>query len=504
MSEPAPMAAGNRPQHQEILMLHQEQNRFYAFCDHVSGLLLLSMVALAPWLFGTVEDWSRIILDGLGITAGGLLALKRAIRWKSGFTPERWHRHAPIEQTKSSRWLTRLMAALTFLLLGYSFTSAWNARAIFNPVGPEFIPIPYIQWLPSSFDQDRSWDLFWMYSGLACFFWSLRDWILGVERDEAEARKADYVPLFPSRLRLLLWVFGLNATLLTLIGIFQRLTNSTQLLWLRNSWLGSPESSFASFSYNGNAAQYLNIVWPATMALWWGLREDNRLKKIGGMKVGSGPQALLLPCVIATAAAPIISLNPGGAIIATLGLLVAAFILYSHFRSTWRVRLLVCTVALAAVGFGILMAGESLLPSLRVLFSNKWVNPQEVHFNAEQMAADYPLGGIGPGAVRSLYFLYRSDPSQPWLAHLHDDWLETRLSFGWVGSMMIVSLLALTLARWFTTVGIVMPWEIVGLFWISLGGCLIHAKFDFPLQVYSVLQAFLLVCAVLSVAARRE
>jgi hypothetical protein len=478
--------------------------RLYARCDGTSGLLLLSMIVLAPWLFGTVEPWSIGMLNGLGFAAGGLLLAKRALRRLCGFDPLRWHRHATAEETRASRWLTRLMVALTFLALGYCLAAAWNARAIFDPEGPDFQSLPFIESLPASFDQDRSWDLFWMYSGLACFFWSLRDWLLGVEAWESPTRKAGFHPLLPSRLRVLLWVFGLNGAALAVEGVFQRLSGTSQLLWLRESFLGSASSSFASFSYNGNAAQYLNLVWPVTLALWWGLREQSRAGWVGGRKIGSGPQALLLPCVIATAAAPIISNNSGGAIIAVFGLCLAAFLLHSHYRSTWRTRALILGTAAAALLFGALLSGESLLPSLRVLFSNRFIDAQEVHNNAAQIAADYPLLGIGPGAFRALYFLYRSDPSDPWLVFLHDDWLETRLEFGWAGSIIIVSLLAVVIARWFTPTGLVIPWEITALLWISLGGCLVHAKFDFPLQIYSILQGFLVICAMLSIAARKE
>ena len=43
----------------------------------------------------------------------------------------------------------------------------------------------------------------------------------------------------------------------------------------------------------------------------------------------------------------------------------------------------------------------------------------------------------------------------------------------------------------------------VMLLWVSLGGCLVHAWFDFPFQVHSVLTLFLVLCAVLSCLSRR-
>ena len=39
---------------------------------------------------------------------------------------------------------------------------------------------------------------------------------------------------------------------------------------------------------------------------------------------------------------------------------------------------------------------------------------------------------------------------------------------------------------------------------IEVGGCLVHAAFDFPFQVHSVLTLFLVLCAVLSCLSQRE
>jgi len=35
------------------------------------------------------------------------------------------------------------------------------------------------------------------------------------------------------------------------------------------------------------------------------------------------------------------------------------------------------------------------------------------------------------------------------------------------------------------------------LVWLALGGCLVHARFDFPFQIHSTLLLFLVLCAML-------
>jgi len=52
--------------------------------------------------------------------------------------------------------------------------------------------------------------------------------------------------------------------------------------------------------------------------------------------------------------------------------------------------------------------------------------------------------------------------------------------------------------------GITGAWQFVLLFWMALAGCLVHARFDFPLQIYSILFLFLLLCAILSTLSLRS
>ncbi len=86
---------------------------------------------------------------------------------------------------------------------------------------------------------------------------------------------------------------------------------------------------------------------------------------------------------------------------------------------------------------------------------------------------------------------------------MHNDWLETLITFGWVGATPIFLTLLLVLAHWFRGGGIHGNKYFVMLLWVSIGGCLLHAGFDFPFQIHSVLTLFLVLCAVLSCLTRR-
>jgi hypothetical protein len=86
---------------------------------------------------------------------------------------------------------------------------------------------------------------------------------------------------------------------------------------------------------------------------------------------------------------------------------------------------------------------------------------------------------------------------------LHNDWLETRITFGWLGLVMILAALVLVLLRWFPRGGIHGSRRFIMLLWLALGGCLVHARFDFPFQIHSILFLFLVCWAILSTLSRR-
>ena len=120
-----------------------------------------------------------------------------------------------------------------------------------------------------------------------------------------------------------------------------------------------------------------------------------------------------------------------------------------------------------------------------------------IYENARQMTGDFPWFGSGPGTFLSVYHLYRENSFEVWEAFLHDDWLETRITFGRVGTTFVLLQLVLLVfwtfrarERWLA------PMLTFSLL-LSLAGCLAHAKRDFPFQTYGVFFTFIVICAVL-------
>jgi hypothetical protein len=68
---------------------------------------------------------------------------------------------------------------------------------------------------------------------------------------------------------------------------------------------------------------------------------------------------------------------------------------------------------------------------------------------------------------------------------------------------MILLLFGLVLTPWFWGTGIGTPWDFAALLGTAMGGCLLHAKFDFPFQIYSITLLFIFLAAVLSSLSKR-
>ncbi len=137
--------------------------------------------------------------------------------------------------------------------------------------------------------------------------------------------------------------------------------------------------------------------------------------------------------------------------------------------------------------------------------SDRLSGRNEVYANARRMANDYVWWGSGAGTFSSLHQFYLQ-PGQVWAAYAHHDWLETRITFGRIGFTLIAVGFVLLFVRSWIGRGLAVIPILLAFWWLALGGCLAHAVFDFPFQVYSIFFLFVLLSSVLLVltGARRR
>jgi hypothetical protein len=503
-----------------VFRLRAHDVQIYRVCDGLTEPLIYLMVLFGPWAFGTTQRWSIWIMNVAGYTLGLLLVIKLSVCAFKGHQPPRWIRLNPprSESTKpESRfqlalWIARGLAGLTSAILGFCLLSAINARATYYSDRRVFEYHDCLQWLPHSFDSTSTWFAFWMYLGLACSFWAIRDWLLGKSRGEelAQWRKPGSTRLnstapVPTRLRRLLWVLAINGGLLAVESLIQRLANSPRLLFLVLPQIHqTAETQFGPYAYRANAAQYFNLAWPVCLGFWWTLNRASAHRK--------GRHVLLI-CGSLMAACPIVSTSRGGAIVAfgmvaLGGLLILAthFLLRAHKTENRRTRSMTLAALLLFFGtallLGVALGWKALKPRLAEIDVG-FAGRERDYETVRRMAQDYPWFGVGPGAYETVSELYLPPTGRFWPAQVHNDWLETQITFGWIGSVMIWTALGLALARWFAPTGIHSGRRFMLLTWMAIAGCLTHARFDFPFQVHSVLSLFLMLCAILCTVSRR-
>ena len=489
------------------------KRRLHRISDGLTEGLIYFAILFGPWAFGTTQPWSIQVMNGVGLALGLLWLAKLFIR-SSGHQPLRWTglpgRGEAGHWLKGERRFTWLLAAGTLFILLYCLISAWNARAIYHPDQWSFEYRHAVLWLPHSYDQASSWAAFWKYLALAGLFWALRDWLLTMSPKEAADLEAKTFSnhgssaRLPVRLRRLFWILTINGTVLACLGLMQRAEGGNKLLWLIEPHIGSGDFHFGPYAYRSNAAQYFNLLWPAVLGFWWASVHSLRRRQAAENSARHSRVAVLLPCVLIMAICPLVSSSRGGAIVLAGNLIMAGgILLLAQWRSHWTAKALTLLLLAGVVGGGALLGWKTLAPRMEMI-QEGYQGREGLYLAGRYMAQDNAWFGTGPETFSTMYQLYRrAGPPDEWLAQMHNDWLETRITFGWLGATPIFLTLLLVLSRWFWGGGIYGNKYFVMLLWVSLGGCLVHACFDFPFQIHSVLTLFLVLGAVLSCLARR-
>jgi O-antigen ligase len=167
------------------------------------------------------------------------------------------------------------------------------------------------------------------------------------------------------------------------------------------------------------------------------------------------------------------------------------------WKRDWVHRGLLVLFLLATVSLGFGLGWKALLPRVDSAKENL-AGREEMYDRARPMAANYPVFGTGPGTFETVFSLYRVETDTYWPAQLHNDWLETRITFGWAGSGLFAVAVLLILLRGLIPDGISDDGCLLALAWLAILGCLVHARFDFPFQIYSIQFLVVLLCSILS------
>ena len=472
---------------------------FVRVSDNASGIIILLMVVLAPWMLGTTSNNAIQFLNFLGISSGILQITKCVVNLK-------W---VSTEKGKGLKFKSHWSMASVFLgcitLLGYVLCSAFNSAGVLkytyelsSPIasGVDVEYLSYIEWLPQSYDRERTLRAFWKYLAITMSFFAARDWLKGRSQRGLEFYSGD--PSFPTdRMLVFFWVLSISSAVLALVGILQRLDGGQKLLWWFDTSMRGGDAAFGPYPYRSNGAQYLNLVWPITLGIWWVIRRRTVERHYSSHRIGKDPQLLFLACAVLIAAGVVVANSRGGFLVLVGLLLVFVVLGSSSGKRQWRFKVGGLSAIFCGFLLGWWLGGDLILRRFYNEDFSQMSGRNLIYDDATRMAKDFALFGSGAETFAPLYYFYRlKDPV--WSAYVHNDYLETLITFGCFGAILIFLIFVSVWLVPFYGNGIPAPREFIGCIAVSMAGIMVHALFDLPFQIYSLHFEFAMLCALLT------
>jgi hypothetical protein len=291
-----------------------------------------------------------------------------------------------------------------------------------------------------------------------------------------------------------LWyTVGLVAGSIAFLGLLQKATGARMIFWQTAPPWGAT-TFFASYYYHGNAGAFLNLVWPLTAGL--AIRAFTA-------RCHPATRAMWLSIFVLTIAGVLANTSRVAQLIALL-LLIAICLRFGPalLQRVWRTEkgiALAGTIAILLTLIALAQATHLEEPLSRWQSLGERI-PNDPRWQASRVAvgalSDIGLFGFGPGTFRVVFPSYNGVPIQrvpgTW-RFLHEDYLQTALEWGWLGSTLwallffggiavgIRSYKQHAASDWTPRRRLLQPFVIIALIGVAL-----HAMVDFPLQIASI------------------
>jgi hypothetical protein len=275
--------------------------------------------------------------------------------------------------------------------------------------------------------------------------------------------------------------------------LLQKATGARMIFWQTAPPWGVT-TFFATYYYHGNAGAFLNLVWPLTAGL-----------ALRAFTTRSHPamRAIWVSVFVLTIAAVVANTSRMAQLIALL-LLIALSVqlgpaLLRKVSRTNKNVALAGAIAILLPMFALGWASHLEQPLNRWQTLSQSV-PNDSRWRASRVAIsalpDIGFFGFGPGTFRVVFPFYNSvaiNPAPGTWRFLHEDYLQTALEWGWVGSglwallfsggiiIAICSYKEYAARDWTPRRRLLQPFAI-----LALVGVALHALVDFPLQIASI------------------
>jgi hypothetical protein len=445
--------------------------RVLEFC---TGWLLVSIIAVAPFLFG-------------GVTEGAVSTLNKLLGLSSLF----WLLHLLVDQRWPRVRKPVLLAVVWLFIQGWAM--ALNAEGFFDPEFIFYSPATEtFGFWPSTLDGVGAKAVMWRLTVLLPALLAMTDL----------CHQTRWVSRF-------LRVMAATGIAIAAFGIWQKAALNPLQVWPMQA---VPPHAFATFWYHGNAAALLNIAWPLALAgvVWTFVQEGSQVSRaiwlLGWLVI------LVGLAVNVSKAGHALAVLLSAAILLLLGLRVRTLISQYGWRHLLIAGLLILgsliwlltqpEVAVGVERWEQFLAREQ--PDSRVTVSGECL----------EMAGSRPVLGYGPGSFMAAYHLRQLQGEQKIGAiwqYAHNDVLQGLVEWGFLGfiawgviwgSGLIGAATTLWSAirpafveaprrsrrsreRWRKSFEAMRKVHLLGASF-SLVGLMLHACMDFPLQIYSL------------------
>jgi hypothetical protein len=422
--------------------------------------IFFAALVYAPWAYGATTSASINVTNWVLLAA---LVLWGAELLTTGRRPD----------------LPPVLLILTAALLCVGGWMVLNAKSIYDSEFSLFVPLRnFAPPLTGSVDYANS--AAWMVRGAL---------LLGTILFVSDLSQS-------SRWLLRLWyVIGLVGGSISFLGLLQKATGAQMIFWRPPP---PPEfgvtTFFATYFYHGNAGAFLNLVWPLSAGLV--IRGFTRQSR-------PGMRALWTIVFVITIAGVLANTSRMAQVVALVLLVVIGL----HFGPGLLRRLPGAQKSVAIAGALALVFALIALAQATHLEQplNRWQSVSEhIPTDARWQASRVALGalpgaglfGFGPGTFRVVFPGYNIESGLAvrgsW-RFLHEDYLQTVLEWGWLGSSLwallffggitvgILSYRRYAMRSWMPRSCVMQPVAI-----IALAGVAIHALVDFPFQIESI------------------
>ncbi len=420
--------------------------------------IFLAALIYAPWAYGGTTSTSIQIINWLLLLAFILWIVELLVRWRRPRFP-------------------RLLLFLTCALITIGGWMALNAISIYDSDFYVFVPLRnFASHLTGSVDYAIS--AAWMLRGALLLCAIL--FVVDVSQS--------------SRWLLRLWyTIGLAGGTIAFVGLLQKATGAQMIFWQTAPVWGA-KTFFATYYYHGNAGAYLNLVWPLTAGL--AVRAFTKPSH-------PGMRALWVSVLILTLAAVLANTSRMAQLIALL-LLIALCVqlgpaLLRKVSHGEKNIALAGVIAILLTLFALGQATHLEQPLNRWQSVTKRIS-SDARWQASRVAIgalrDVGFFGLGPGTFRVVFPSYNNVANKPapgtW-RFLHEDYLQTVLEWGWVGSsvwaLLFVGGIAIGIRSykksaahgWAPRRRLLQPFVIAALIGVAL-----HGLVDFPFQIASI------------------